>query len=471
LRADLRGRPLRLMAAAAVLAAGIIELQSLGQALRDAARQREGVLQTIGSSFRAVRKDVGVMMQFEPPPWRDALDLAIRATLALEADVFDTSGRHLGAYPARAPVAHWPRPADVAGLLEERTLLVGPLGDSEPRMLFYAAVPGPNQGTVILRLALPGWELLEDIRARRLYLLGHTATLLALLMAGVMAVFPARDLQAGAPPRVLDAYHAALERLRDQGQAEVRRHQTERQRLEEEMRDREAMVRAGELTAGMVHEVRNGLNTILGYARLLEGQVASKEAAEAAGRIRDECGELETLVRRFMDFIKRDTLRLETVPLARMLARVASREAQGADRAHIVVREGPEIDLLADEDLLERAFENLVRNARQAAGARGHVWIDWRAEGDGAVVVVSDDGPGMPAGVRATLRPFFTTKAGGLGLGLATAVKIVRLHGGDLFLGDRSPHGLTATVRLPRSATAQPLPSVANQGAAANRPD
>lgn len=471
MRAELRGRPLRLMAGAAVLAACVIELQSLGQALGDQARQRERVLQTLETSFRTVRKDVGVMMQFEPAPWRDALDLAMRATLALEADVFDASGRHLAAYPARAPVVHWPRPAEVSGLFQDRVLLVGPLGESEPRMLFYAAVPGPGQVTVILRLALPGWELFEDIRARRLYLLGHTATLLALLLAGVMAVSPAREVHGAAPPRVLDAYHAALERLRDQGRAEVQRHATERQRMEDEMRDREAMVRAGELTAGMVHEVRNGLNTILGYARLLERQSASAESSEAAGRIREECDQLETLVRRFMDFIKRDTLRLDTVPLARMLGRVASREAQGAGEAQIVVRGGAEIDLVADEDLLERAFENLVRNARQAAGPRGHVWIDWRAEGDGAAVVISDDGPGMPESVRSTLRPFFTTKAGGLGLGLATAVKIVRLHGGNLVLGDRPPHGLAATVQLPRSAPAQPLPSVSNEGALATRRD
>jgi signal transduction histidine kinase len=462
LLAELRRSPLRLMTGAAVIAAGAIEMQSLGQALRDQARQRDRMLQTLESSLRSVRKDVSVLLQFEAPPWRNALDLAQRSTLALEAEVFDTEGRHLAAYPARAPVEHWPRRADVAGLLSERLLLVGPMGATEPRMLLYTAVPGAGQ-TLVLRLALPGWELLEDIRDRRLYLLGHTATLLALLLAGVMAVLPAREVAVAAPPRVLDAYHVALERLRDQGQAEMRRHQTERQRLEEDMRDREAMVRAGELTAGMVHEVRNGLNTILGYARLVERQAGAGEVAEAAGRIRQECEDMVTLVRRFMDFIKRDTLNLHSFPLARMLNRVVAREAQGTPGARIVLREGRDQDLVADEDLLERVFENLVRNARQAAGPRGHVWIDWRVEGGGLVVVVSDDGPGMPASMRATLRPFYTTKAGGLGLGLATALKIVRLHGGELMLGERPPHGLAATVRLPLSAAAQTLPAVTNE--------
>jgi signal transduction histidine kinase len=55
----------------------------------------------------------------------------------------------------------------------------------------------------------------------------------------------------------------------------------------------------------------------------------------------------------------------------------------------------------------------------------------------------------MPAEVRAGLRPFLTTKPGGLGLGLAIAIKIVRLHGGSLELADNRPRGVVATVSLP----------------------
>lgn len=459
--AELRRSPLRLVTGVAVIVAGVIEIQSLGHALQGQARQRERILGTLDASFRSVRPEIATRLQKDAPPWPAALDLAVRSTFALEAEVFDTHGRELAAHPARAPVAHWPRPAEVSSLDGERLLLVGPLGTTEPRMLLYAALPARAQ-TVVLRLALPGWELLEDIRERRQYLLGHTATLLVLLLAGLMALFPARELMAAAPPRVLDAYHVALERLRDLGRDEVRRHQSERQRMEEDKHDRDAMVRAGELTAGMVHEVRNGLTTILGYARIAEREARSTSATEAAGRIRQECESMVTLVRRFMDFIQGETLNLTTFSAGRMLARVAARESADPQGAKIVIRDGHDQDLVADEDLLERAFENLVRNARQAAGPRGHVWIDWRREGSGLAVTVADDGPGMPASVRSTLRPFFTTKAGGLGLGLATALKIVRLHGGELVLGDRAPRGLAATVRLPLIAAAQPLPSVTN---------
>ena len=216
--------------------------------------------------------------------------------------------------------------------------------------------------------------------------------------------------------------------------------------MEDVLRDKEALARAGELTAGIVHEVRNGLGTILGYARLVEN--APADAAENAQRIREECETLEGVIRRFVDFVRRETLVLTPVDLPAMLRRVAARESrrEGAPVAVEAAAAGP---LVADEGLLERAFENLVRNAREAAGERGHVWVSGRREGSAVVVTVEDDGPGLPESTRGRLRPFFTTKAGGLGLGLPIVFKIVRLHGGDLVLGDRAPRGAVVSVRLP----------------------
>jgi signal transduction histidine kinase len=468
LLSELRRSPLRLVTGAVVVAAAVIEVQSLGHALQGQALARERAVAVLDAEFRAARQEVSAYLSTGASPWHGALDRALRAVSATEAEVFAANGRRLSEFPAAAPVAHWPRPADVSSLHTGRILVVGPVAASEPRLLLYAGLSAGGE-RVVLRLAVPAPELVDAIREHRHLLLGHAATLLALLLAGVMAVLPVRGVDASAPPRVLDAYHAALERLRDQGQAQVKRHQSERQRMEEELRDREAMVRAGELTAGMVHEVRNGLNTILGYARLAEQEGASGPASDAAGRIREECDSLVTLIRRFMDFIKRETLNLTTFSVSRMLARVAARESNGPG-ASIVLRDGGELDLVADEDLLERAFENLVRNARQAAGPGGRVWIDWRVDGGRLAVVVADDGPGMPASVRGTLRPFFTTKAGGLGLGLATALKIVRLHQGELVLGDRHPRGLAATVRLPFRPAAEALPSVTKERPAAVPP-
>jgi len=224
--------------------------------------------------------------------------------------------------------------------------------------------------------------------------------------------------------------------------------------MEDELAERSAMARAGELTAGIVHEVRNGLGTILGYARLLERDPAS--ATEDAGRsIRQECETLEAVIRRFTDYVRQDTLNLASVDVGRLLSKVVARESRGGGQSTALVVEGDEPAIVADEEMLERAFENLVRNAREAAGPRGSVSIRVWQDGEKVAVRVEDDGPGFPEGIGEDPRPFFTTKPGGLGLGLPLVQKIVRLHQGALLLRDRQPRGAVAEVWLPGGGPAE----------------
>jgi two-component system nitrogen regulation sensor histidine kinase GlnL len=200
----------------------------------------------------------------------------------------------------------------------------------------------------------------------------------------------------------------------------------------------------------MVHEVRNGLGTILGYARLLERGPVNE--GEAIGRhIREECETLEAVVRRFMDFVKRETLQMAAFDVVRTLNRVVARESRGRPGARVDLDTPEALEIVADEELLERAFENLVRNARDAAGERGRVQVRVVESADRVEVGVADDGPGIPPEKLRELRPFFTTKPGGMGLGLPIAYKIVHLHGGSLKLEPRQPRGLMVTVDLPRT--------------------
>jgi len=75
-----------------------------------------------------------------------------------------------------------------------------------------------------------------------------------------------------------------MERLRDRGEEMTQRHEAERQRMEDAIREKDALVRAGELTAGIAHEVRNGLGTILGYARMLERAPSPRTRPPPPGR-------------------------------------------------------------------------------------------------------------------------------------------------------------------------------------------
>ncbi len=317
------------------------------------------------------------------------------------------------------------------------------------RALVYLPIRGAGEGAS-LRLAAPAPDLEEELRERQQVFLGHLASLAALALAAALVLLP-RDQEPAAPPvGALNAYEQAMERLRDRGEEMTARHEAERQRMEEAIREKEALARAGELTAGIAHEVRNGLGTIVGYARLLERSALPEDPAAAARSIREECETLETVVRRFTDFVKLERLRLDEADLARLIARVVAREARAREevRTRLCGLDAPLV-VRADEELLERAFENLVRNAVEAAAAGGrHVEVSAR-EADGLVEVqIDDDGPGLAPDHPGEIRPFYTTRPGGLGLGLPLARKIVLLHGGTLDLVGRAPAGVRVEVRL-----------------------
>ena len=133
-------------------------------------------------------------------------------------------------------------------------------------------------------------------------------------------------------------------------------------------------------------------------------------------RIREECETLETVVRRFMDFVKRETLQLgDTSTWRGLLSRVVARESTGPTRrcgrgSSASTRRS---SIRADEELLERAFENLVRNAARPRRRRRHVERVARGTSAEQVVVTVDGRRPRPRPRHPReLRPFYTTGPG-----------------------------------------------------------
>jgi signal transduction histidine kinase len=440
----------RFVLALAVCLLVFLDVQALLQTLHSQARVREKVARTTREAVLSIRPRLQALFDGAGVAGvQMAAEEAVRSALAREIEVFDlTDGRRVYSYPAPVRITHWPGEADLAAIRAGQVVTVGPLAGPEPRLLAYALFRTGGDPALV-RFAMPVPEVVEDLRERREILVGHAISLALLIVTLAVLLLPQGEA-AAAPPRALDAYEEAMERLRDQGLALSREHAAERLKLEERLAASAPLARAGELTAGMAHEVRNGLGTILGYARLLERGAPRAEAEAAARAIREECEALETVVRRFVDFVKDETLRVAPFDLRRTLSRVAARESRSGPGAEaILVPGGPEA-FGGDEEMLERAFENLVRNGLEAAGEGGHVWIQVGSDEKEVRLEVSDDGPGLSPGARGALRPFLTTKAGGLGLGLPIVYKIIGLHGGEILMGERRPRGLAVSIRLPR---------------------
>jgi signal transduction histidine kinase len=111
---------------------------------------------------------------------------------------------------------------------------------------------------------------------------------------------------------------------------------------------------------------------------------------------------------------------------------------------------GPELTLQADGDQLEQLLINLIRNATDAAlETGGKVRVGWSVHGDELEVWVDDEGPGL-AETTNLFVPFFTTKAGGSGIGLVLSRQIAEAHGGSLTLLNRKDvRGCEARLRIP----------------------
>jgi nitrogen fixation/metabolism regulation signal transduction histidine kinase len=203
------------------------------------------------------------------------------------------------------------------------------------------------------------------------------------------------------------------------------------------------------------HEVNNSLASIHSLAGTLASLVAREPLPEdwredARGGLQVIGNRAESLARFLAGYSRLAALpppQKRSVDLAERIAAVARLEQRLAVR----VEDGPPLSLQADPDQLEQALINLLHNAVEASldGGKGEVVMRWRSEGERVLIEILDDGPGLP-GSDNLFVPFFTTKPGGSGIGLALVRQIAEAHEGGVSLGAReSAPGAVAQLWLP----------------------
>jgi two-component system nitrogen regulation sensor histidine kinase GlnL len=213
------------------------------------------------------------------------------------------------------------------------------------------------------------------------------------------------------------------------------------------------------LLRGMAHEIKNPLGGLRGAAQLLERELHDPSLKEYTQVIIAEADRLQNLLDRMLG--PKTPPRKHMINIHTVLERVYTlAQADAAAGIEIIRDYDPSIpEIYADLEQLIQAILNLVRNAVQAVGDKGHITIRSRAQRQVTLgqkrhrlairIDIIDDGPGIPETIVETLfYPMVTGRADGTGLGLPIAQSLINLHGG-LIECNSKPHKTVFTIFLP----------------------
>src|SRR5437870_5092617 len=217
---------------------------------------------------------------------------------------------------------------------------------------------------------------------------------------------------------------------------------------------------AGELAAGIAHEIRNPLVAVKTFLDLLPQRLDDREFLTQFREL--SLGELHRVADLITDLLalgKSKTPERRAVDLGPTLEPVVRLMESTARKRQIEVAAifDPHVPAVwADPDQLKQIIVNLVLNAIETSAPGGHVWFEARPAPAGSVVLeVRDDGPGIPADqLENIFHPFYTTKETGTGLGLALVHQMVVEHGGVITVESTVGRGSVFLVTLPTAPVA-----------------
>lgn len=207
------------------------------------------------------------------------------------------------------------------------------------------------------------------------------------------------------------------------------------------------------------HDLRTPLAAVLGLALTLEREdigLDEKETRDLARRIATNARKLDRLVTDLLDLdrLSRGIFdpNLSPTDLGLLVQKVVSEADYLGD--HPVTVEAESVEISVDTAKVERIVENLIANSVRHTPAGTRIWVKVLPEGDGALILVEDEGPGVLAELReAVFEPFRQGASGspspGVGIGLSLVARFAELHGGRAWVADREGGGASFRVFLP----------------------
>lgn len=259
-------------------------------------------------------------------------------------------------------------------------------------------------------------------------------------------------------------------RLRDEEQSlrnkvrEVEARTVELRAAQQSLVHSERLATVGRLAAGLAHEIGNPLSAILGLQDLLKaGDLSSEEQADFLERMQKETQRIDRVLSDLLAYARptenRSRGQTQATAVAPAIASVIDLLSPQRNLAQLSLRSElgsglPAVSMAQEE--ITQVLLNLVMNAADACNRKGHVIIRARRSGDGLVLEVEDDGPGIDEKVAETLfEPFVSTKevGKGTGLGLSVTRGLVEASGGTIRVEAVEPRGARFVIQLPLASS------------------
>lgn len=330
-------------------------------------------------------------------------------------------------------------------------------------------VAGEVVGYVNIALAVaPQTAVLRAFRSRLLWaLVGlFCLTTLALCSSVVSALRPLRQLsdhlsavgEGTLEPVSVTANSSEVAVLQERFNSMVSALK-EKAAMADRLRQSQRLAAMGNLAAGIAHDIGNPLNSLKltsSHLKDILDEDTPEKLAEAQRYIQamgSEVARLDRLVRDFLTLAREQPPRPEPHAPDLLVGSVLQLVRAEARRRHITLAENlgaPDEQVAVDADQVKGALVNLLVNAFDAAGEGGEVEVRTSRDNGQVCIAVRDTGPGISPEVQARMfEPYFTTKAGGTGLGLALTRTVVEQHGGRLDVESAPGRGTTMSILLP----------------------
>lgn len=221
----------------------------------------------------------------------------------------------------------------------------------------------------------------------------------------------------------------------------------------------EKLASLGTLLAGVAHELNNPLSNISTSAQILSEEIANPDLefhATLVKQIEEQTDKARDIVRTLLEFSRTGEFKKQELKLDEVVnSAIRLLRSEIPSEITIELDIPPELKVWVDKQRMQQVFLNLIKNAVDACGNQGQIWIsakDFMTEGQKEVeILVSDNGPGIPfQDQKKIFDPFFTSKdvGKGSGLGLFIVHDIIESHGGTVSVDSRVDEGTTFIIWL-----------------------